>query len=279
MIPYPNIKPEIFSLGPVTVRWYGLMYVLGYAIGYWLLRNRARAGLITISYKACENLITYMIVGMLIGARITYALVYNWDFYSENFLQIFKIWEGGLSFHGAAIGMVAGCAVFARKHNLPFYMVTDMLAFGATPGLFFGRMGNFFNAELWGRPTDLPWGMVFPNDPEKLVRHPSQLYQGFTEGILLFVILLWVQNSTLKTGKFRLGLVGATFLVGYGTLRFLTEYAREPDKQLGFIVGNLSMGQILCSIMVLIGCGVFWHVFKTQPLFSPKSPSEKFLNS
>ncbi len=277
MISYPNIKPEIFSIGPITVRWYGLMYVVGYVLGYLMVRNRAQRGLLRVNYKACESFITYMIVGMLVGARVIYALVYNWDYYSENLLHVFRIWEGGLSFHGAAIGMIVASALFARAHKIPFYMVTDMLAIGATPGLFFGRMGNFFNAELYGRPTDFPLAMIFPTDPEKLPRHPSQLYQGLTEGILLFLFLWGLEKYTIKIGKYRTGLVGASFLIGYGVLRFITEFAREPDKQLGFVLGPLSMGQILCAIMVVAGIGVLIHVLRTEKYFIPKPQTQKEL--
>ena len=277
MIPYPEIKPEIFRLGPLAVRWYGLMYVVGYFLGFQILKQRCRWGLIKIGYNAAESMITHLIVGMLIGARLIYAFVYNWDYYSSSPFAIFKVWEGGLSFHGAAIGMIIACTIFARKHKLPFYQVTDALAIGAAPGLFFGRLGNFMNAELYGRKTDVPWAMVFPTDPEKLPRHPSQLYQAVTEGLLLATILFLMQDRLLKSHRYRDGIVGASFLIGYGLFRFVTEFAREPDKQLGFVLGPFSMGQLLCFIMVVAGALVMIHVFKSQTIRKIEPPDLKFL--
>jgi len=274
MIPYPNIKPEIFSIGPLSVRWYGLMYVVGYVIGFKLLQKRARQGLIRIRYAACESMITHIIIGMLLGARLVYALVYNWDYYSVNPLHIIRIWEGGLSFHGAALGMMVACAFFARKNKLRVYEVTDSLGYCAAPGLFFGRMGNFFNAELYGRATDVPWAMIFPTDKEQIPRHPSQLYQGITEGIVLFLVLFFYQRYLIKTGRLRHGLVGAMFLMGYGALRFGTEFFREPDAQLGFVLSSLSMGQVLCVLTVIAGIAMHLHSLKTMSVFKPKQQSE-----
>ncbi len=268
MISYPNIKPEIFSIGPLKLRWYGLMYVIGFFLGFYLLKKRAARGLIRIDYRACESFISYLIFGMLLGARLVYCLIYNWPQYSANPVEIFYVWEGGLSFHGAALGMVASCALFARKFKVPFYSVTDTLAFCAGPGLFFGRLGNFINGELYGRPTSVAWAMIFPRDEMQLPRHPSQLYEAFCEGLLIFVILYFLQKYLLENKKFRHGILGGTFLVLYGVGRFLVEYTREPDAQLGLFVNELfSMGQILCFLMILIGTAVLVHVFRTQKVF------------
>lgn len=279
MIPFPNLRPEIFSVGPLSVRWYGLMYVIGYMIGFQLLKRRAKAGLIRISYQTGESFVSYLILGMLIGARLTYALVYNWDYYSVNLLHIFRIWEGGLSFHGAALGMVVACVLFAKKHNLRFLEVADSLAFCSAPALFFGRMGNFINGELYGRVTDVPWAMVFPTDREHLLRHPSQLYQAFTEGILLSLLLVFYQRYLIKSKRFRFGLVGPMFLMGYGVLRFFVEYFREPDAQLGFVLGSLSMGQVLCALTFIVGLGVTIYSLKNMPVMAPKPPGQKFLTT
>jgi phosphatidylglycerol:prolipoprotein diacylglycerol transferase len=271
MLKYPAIDPEIFRIGFVSVRWYGVMYIIGYILGYQLLKRQIRKGLLKVSMDAGENLMTSLIVGMLIGARLVYVVVYNWEQFVQDPSEIYKVWNGGLSFHGAAIGMIVVCALFARKHKVPFYSVTDALAFGASPGLFFGRMGNFINGELWGRPSDVSWAMVFPRDPLGLARHPSQLYQGLTEGVLLFLFLYLQQKWMLKNGRYRVGITGASFLIGYGAQRFLTEYAREPDAQLGFVLGHLSMGQVLCLIMFFSGLVILRHVMTTQTIQNTKA--------
>jgi phosphatidylglycerol:prolipoprotein diacylglycerol transferase len=272
MIAYPTwLKPEIVTLGPLTLRWYGLMYVLGFFLGAWVLRIRARRGLFTVTYAQADLYVNYLFIGMLIGARLIYCTVYNWDQYSLSPIEILYVWQGGLSFHGALLGMVGASALFARKHRLPFYMVTDTLAITAPPGLFFGRWGNFINGELWGRPTDVPWAMVFPRDPSQLPRHPSQIYQSLTEGLLLFLILYGFQAWMLRTGRYRHGLIGGSFLLGYGVFRFCTEFFREPDAQLGLFSG-ISMGQILCLMMVVAGVGVLWHAMSKMPIFVPKAP-------
>ena len=279
MINYPSIRPEIFSYGWFAIRWYGVMYVIGYSVAYFVLRGQARRGIFKASYNAIESLISYNIVGMLLGARLAYTMIYNWDYYSMYPSHILKIWEGGLSFHGAAVGMIVACAMWGRSRGIPFYSVTDMLAFSSSSALFFGRMGNFINAELYGRPSDVPWAMIFPTDPLKIPRHPSQLYQALTEGILLFTILSLLQRSLIARGKYRYGLIGGSFLVGYGGLRFLTEFAREPDVQLGFVLGPLSMGQVLCAIMMASGIGVLIHATKASPLVVPTPPDAVFLNA
>ncbi len=272
---YPSISPEILSIGPISLRWYGMMYVVGYIIGYFLVKRQILKGILKVPLQAGENLMTFMIVGMILGARIVYALAYNWNYYSENLLEIFAVWKGGLSFHGAALGMIVVSAIFARKHKIHFYSVTDVLAFASTPGLFFGRMGNFINAELYGRVSDVSWAMIFPTDPLKLPRHPSQLYQGFTEGIILFVVLYLQQSYMLKKGIYRTGITGATYLIGYGLLRFLVEFTREPDAQLGFVVGAFSMGQVFCFVMIVSGVFVMNHVLKTQSVWAPVPNKEK----
>jgi phosphatidylglycerol:prolipoprotein diacylglycerol transferase len=277
MIPYPQISPTLVEFGPLGIRWYGLMYVTGFTLGYTLLKRRAREGLLKLSYAGIESFVTHLIIGMLLGARITYVLVYNWDVYREKLHEIFYIWQGGLSFHGALIGMTISCLIYSRKQKLPFYMVTDAFAFAAAPGLFFGRMGNFINAELYGRPTTVPWAMIFPTDPERLPRHPSQLYQGITEGVFLYFVLLWTQRRALREGRYRFGLLSAVFLIGYAIIRFLVEFTREPDAQLGFVLGSLSMGQILCALMGLAGVFVAWHHRQVGGVIVPKPPTQDFL--
>jgi phosphatidylglycerol:prolipoprotein diacylglycerol transferase len=252
-IPFPRIPPEIFRVGPIALRWYGVMYVVGYAVGIWLARRRVRRGLVPFGAEAIDALVGYLVVGMLVGARLVYVLVYDRPQYIAHPLDILAVWHGGLSFHGAVIGMFVACVVFARRKRVPFWSVLDTLAICGTPGLFFGRIGNFINAELYGRPTDVPWAMVFPTDPLRLPRHPSQLYEAFCEGIVLFLALRALERISLQHGWYRPGLLAGAFLVGYGVLRFLIEFTRQPDAQLGFVLGPFSMGQLLSVATIAAG--------------------------
>ena len=260
IIPYPNISPVAFRIGPVAVRWYGIMYLSGYVVGNAMAKRRSRRRLWTLDESAIDALIGYLVLGMLIGARLVYVLVYDWPAYRADPLRTFAVWQGGLSFHGAALGMATACVLFARRRRVPWRMVTDGLAVCATPGLFFGRIGNFINAELYGRPTNVPWAMVFPTDPLRVPRHPSQLYQALTEGVVLGLLLFWLQSRLARraaaTGRIRDGYLSAAFLVGYGVLRFFVEFTREPDSQLGFVLGPLSMGQLLCLLMIAAGMAI-----------------------
>jgi phosphatidylglycerol---prolipoprotein diacylglyceryl transferase len=255
-LPYPHISPDIIRIGPFALRWYGLMYVVGYVVGVRIARQRVRRGLTPFGVAEIDALVGYLVVGMLVGARLVYVVVYDRAEYLAHPLDVFAVWHGGLSFHGAVAGMLAACAVFARRRGLPFWDVADTLALAGTPGLFFGRIGNFINAELYGRPSDVPWAMVFPTDPQRLPRHPSQLYEAFCEGIVLFLLLRTLEGFAVRHGWYRPGLLSGAFLIGYGTLRFLIEFTREPDRQLGFVLGPLSMGQVLCSIMIVAGVAV-----------------------
>ena len=200
-----------------------------------------------LSKKEIGDLLTYCIIGLIIGARLGYCLFYNFFYYLHHPLKIFSVWEGGMSFHGGAIGVLIVGWIFAVRKNKPFLMLADMGALAAPIGLFFGRIGNFINAELYGRETNVAWGMVFP-DAGELPRHPSQLYEAFTEGLVLFLILLLLSRQKRPNGFFF-----GVFLSGYGLFRFLIEFYREPDPQLGFVLGPLTMGQLLCTAMVLMG--------------------------
>jgi len=273
MIAYPSISPEIFSIGSLSVRWYGLMYVIGYVIATAIAKSRVRRGLFRGTESDVDGLVTYLFVGMLLGARIFYAFVYNFDEYRFEPWRVLYVWQGGLSFHGAVVGMVSACALFARRHAKSFYQTTDLLAISAGPGLFLGRIGNFINGELYGRATDVPWAMIFPRDPLQTPRHPSQLYQGLTEGLLLWGILFAVQAYLLRRGRYRDGIIGPLFLIGYGIFRFLTEFAREPDAQLGFVLGSLSMGQVLCVLTALAGVATLWHSGTLHKPYVPQAPA------
>jgi phosphatidylglycerol:prolipoprotein diacylglycerol transferase len=252
-IPFPHISPELFRVGPFAIRWYGLMYVVGYVVGYRIMRGRIERGLVSLSQRDLDALIGYLVVGMLLGARLMYAIAYEPGHYLHDPAEFLRIWHGGLSFHGALIGITLASVLFARRHRVPFWQVADTLALAGTPGLFFGRVGNFINGELYGRVTTVPWAMVFPTDPQQLPRHPSQLYEAIGEGILLFLVLRLCERRAVVRGWYRPGMLAALFLIGYGTLRFLLEFTRQPDAQLGFVLGPFSMGQLFSAAMLIAG--------------------------
>jgi len=232
------------------------MYVVAYAVGVAIARRRIRSGIARFSEAALDSLVAYLVVGMLLGARLVYVFVYDPAHYAANPLDAVAIWHGGLSFHGAVLGMTTASLIFARRHQVPFWDVADTLALAGPPGLFFGRLGNFINGELYGRPSQLPWAMIFPSDPLHVPRHPSQLYEALCEGVLLGVLLFALQRRSLRHGWYRSGLLSGVFLIAYGVLRFLLEFTRQPDAQLGFIAGPFSMGQLLSSLMIAIGAAV-----------------------
>lgn len=238
------MDPIIFSLGPLEVRWYGAMYVIGFLVGAYILKYLAGKKFWPLPKEEIDKYITWIIGGMFIGARLFYIFLYNWDYYSVNLMDILAIWKGGLSFHGAVVGMCTATWLFARKHHLHFFQIGDCMAVAGSPGLFFGRMGNFINGELYGRVTDSWAGVVFPS-AGPFPRHASQLYEGILEGLVLFAILLIVY----KRQRFY-GVCSSTFLLGYGVFRFIVEFFREPDAQLGYYLGYFTMGQILCFLMV-----------------------------
>lgn len=274
-IPYPHISPEIFRIGPVVIRWYSVMYLVGYVVGHRLTLRRAKQGYVKMTADQVDAWIAYLVVGMLVGARLTYALVYHPGFYLDEPLELLKVWHGGLSFHGAVVGMVTACIVFARVHRVPVWEILDNMAYAGTPGLFFGRMGNFINGELYGRPTSLPWAMVFPADPLQVPRHPSQLYEALAEGIVLFLLLAATERWARRRGRYRPGLLTAGFLVGYGVLRFLIEFTRQPDAQLGLALGPLSMGQLLCLGMIVLSPVVLAFVYLRPATAEEPKPARR----
>ncbi len=242
-----DIDPAIFKLGALEVRWYGLMYVIGFMLGGYILRRLCRQGFLKFPEVRVDSLITHMLIGMFLGARLVYVFVYNWEYYSQNFFELFSVWKGGLSFHGALIGIMVSIYVFARKNGVHFLQVTDAVAIAGTPGLFFGRVGNFINGELWGSPSEVPWAVIFPSGGP-YPRHPSQLYEGILEGIVLFIIL-----SLMRKHMKQYGILTWVFVFGYGVFRFIVEFYRVPDSQLGyFFGGSVTMGQILCLIMIAV---------------------------
>ena len=268
-LPYPKISPDLIHIGPLRVRWYGLMYVLGYIVAGRLCRKRMAQGTLPLTQEGLDTFLTAMFVGMLLGARTMYVLVYDRSLLTG--IEWLKVWHGGLSFHGAALGMVIACGWTARHYKIPFHTLTDALALCATPGLAFGRIGNFINAELYGRPTDLPWAMVFPTDPQQVPRHPSQLYEMLGEGVILGSFLWWLEAKARREGWWRPGVGGSAFLIGYGIIRSLVELTRQPDAQIGFLAGGITMGQLLSSLMIISGILIAVFFVYRQPPQTPKA--------
>ena len=263
-IPYPRIPPELFRVGPIAVRWYGLMYLVGYIVGTRIPRQRARRGLLPLDDRGIDSWVGYLVAGMIVGARLTYIFVYDPRHFATDPLDAIAIWHSGLSFHGAILGMGLASLLFAWRRNVPFWTLADTIALAGTPGLFFGRIGNFINGELYGRATTVPWAMIFPADPLHLPRHPSQLYEAVAEGLVMFIILRALERRAVRDAWYRPGLLGGTFLVGYGVIRFLLEFTRQPDAQLGFVLGSFSMGQLLSSLMIVVGAGILYATHGKQ---------------
>ncbi|WP_028842200.1 MULTISPECIES: prolipoprotein diacylglyceryl transferase [Thermodesulfovibrio] len=253
MLPYPNINPEILKIGPLSIRWYGLMYLIGFLCSYLIVKSEIKRKGLKVEKDFLENLYFYLILGLLIGARIGYVLFYNLSYYIHNPLEVLAIWHGGMSFHGGLLGVIFSAWIFTKIKKFDFFTLTDMLVLTAPIGLGLGRIGNFINGELYGRVTDVPWAMIFP-EGGPLPRHPSQLYEAGLEGALLFVILWFLKDKLNKSG-----LISSLFLILYGIFRFVVEFFREPDPQIGYILGIFTMGQILCSIMILAGLGLFFY--------------------
>ena len=256
MINYPQIDPIIFALGPLKVRWYGLMYVLGFAAVYILVAYQIRKYQLKFIKDHFEDLNFTLIIGMILGARLGYVAFYNMSYYLQHPSEIVAIWQGGMSFHGALLGLIIANLLFCRKHDISFMKTTDLYVVTIPIGLGLGRIGNFINGELFGRVTEMPWGMVFPA-AGNMPRHPSQLYECLLEGVLLFIIL-WALKSAHYRFKWSSGTLFSIFLICYGLFRSFAELFREPDVQLGFLVGQLTMGQTLSSLMILAGITILF---------------------
>jgi phosphatidylglycerol:prolipoprotein diacylglycerol transferase len=249
---HPQIDPIAFSIGPLAVRWYGLMYLVGFAAAWWLGSKRIRQGKAPITRKQFDDLIFYAVLGVVLGGRLGYVLFYKPAHYAAHPLEIFAVWQGGMSFHGGLLGVILAMWIYARRQGIDFMRLMDFLAPLCPLGIAAGRLGNFINGELYGRVTDLPWGMVFRHAGDA-PRHPSQLYQFTLEGLALFVVLWWFSARPRPRGQ-----VSGLFLAGYGVFRFLAEFGREPDAFLGLLAFGLTMGQWLCVPMIAAGIGLFF---------------------
>ena len=255
---HPQFDPIAIKLGPLAIHWYGLTYLAAFGMFLWLANLRvaqrqfAETGW---SRKDVDDILFFGVLGVVLGGRLGYVLFYKPEYYAHNLLEVFAVWKGGMAFHGGLLGVIVAMAIFAKLRGRQFFEVTDLIAPCVPTGLAAGRIGNFINGELWGRVADpsLPWAMVFPQSGSPLSRHPSQVYQFFGEGLLLFVLLWFYARQPRKTGQ-----VSGMFLIGYGVFRFIAEYFREPDDFLGLRALGLSQGQWLCVPMVLAGV-VIWR--------------------
>ena len=256
MLVHPQFDPVALHLGPVSIRWYGLMYLAAFVAALLLGRHRIRTRPdLGMTLRDMDDILFYGVLGVILGGRLGYVMFYKPGYYLEHPLEIFAIWQGGMSFHGGFIGVLLALWVFARQRGRSWLSVTDFIAPLCPLGLALGRIGNFINGELPGRPTDLPWGMVFPHLGDGIARHPSQLYQAALEGVALFVVV-WLYSRRPRP----LGAPSALFLAGYGVFRFAVEFTRQPDDFLGLLALGLSMGQWLSLPMIFIGGAILWRV-------------------
>ena len=257
---FPEIDPVIFSIGPFAIRWYALAYIAGLVIGWRLMIKFASNPKSKISPEQVDDFLVWATLGVILGGRLGYVLFYKPDFYLYNPVEILKVWHGGMSFHGGFIGVVTAAFLFSKKHKLPTFELADMLAIAAPIGLFFGRIANFINGELYGRVSDVPWAVVFPNGGPA-PRHPSQLYEALLEGLLLFIIMMLFRQT--KIGQ-KPGFLTGMFFIGYALARGFVELFRQPDEYLGFLVGGATMGQLLSLPMIIIGAWLMVRAAKQK---------------
>tara|TARA_B100001939_G_C16913609_1_gene605825 strand:+ start:250 stop:1032 length:783 start_codon:yes stop_codon:yes gene_type:complete len=242
-----NFDPVAIQIFSIEIRWYSLAYIIGILLG-WILSKRFFIANVELKEKF-DDFLTFVILGIIIGGRLGYVILYNPNYYLDNLIDIFKIWEGGMSFHGGLIGVVLASFYFAKKNNQNFFIYLDVISIVAPIGIFFGRIANFINSELYGAETNLPWAVQFIKI-DNLYRHPTQLYEAIFEGLILFLILIYLRNKGLMKIT---GLMSGIFLICYSIFRFMIEFLRVPDEQIGYLLFNLTMGQIISCIFFLIG--------------------------
>ena len=266
VLPYPHINPVLVSIGPFAIRWYALAYIVGIIAGWFYARaiivsQKVWGGPAPITVVDFDDFIIWITLGIILGGRIGYVLFYNLPHFAAHPAQILELWTGGMSFHGGVLGCVVATVAFAWRRGLPMLSLGDVTTAVAPIGLFLGRLANFINDELWGRPTDVPWAMIFPSGGP-IPRHPSQLYEAALEGILLLIVLgVLVRLGALR----RPGMVTGVAAIGYGMARIFCEFFREPDPQLGFLWGGLTMGMLLCVPLILAGIAALAVAFSRQP--------------
>ena len=248
-----NFDPVAFQILSLEIRWYSLAYIFGIVLG-WLLCKKVFIKNSSINEKF-DDYITYLIIGIIVGGRLGYIIFYNFDYYTSNVLDVFKIWEGGMSFHGGLLGIITASILFANKHKQSSFVYMDLVSLVAPIGIFFGRVANFINSELYGIPTEVPWAVKFIQ-VDNLSRHPSQLYEAILEGIILFALLLYFRKKNYLEKP---GLISSLFLIFYSIFRFTIEFFRVPDQQLGYLIFDLSMGQIISLLFILLGITLFYY--------------------
>ncbi len=259
MLVHPQFDPVALHLGPVQIHWYGLTYLVAFGLFLWLAARRVKLPWFADAgwtRRDVEDMLFYGVLGVVLGGRLGYALFYKPDVYLTNPAEILAVWRGGMAFHGGLLGVILAMALFARSRARPFLQVMDVVAPCVPTGIAAVRIGNFINGELWGRAADasLPWAMAFPQSGSMAPKHPSQIYQAALEGLLLFVLLWWYAQQPRARGQ-----VAAAFVFGYGVLRFVGEFFREPDSFLGLLALGMSMGQWLCVPMIVVGAGLWWY--------------------
>ncbi len=258
MITFPQIDPILFQIGPLAIRWYGLMYLLGFGAAYMLIRHLATLRNLALTKDGVSDLLFYGVLGVVLGGRLGYVLFYNPSQYFSRPLEIFAVWQGGMSFHGGLLGVVVASVIFCWRRKLPILLTGDIVVTSATIGLGLGRVGNFINGELWGRVTEQPWGIIFPGGGP-LPRHPSQLYEAALEGLVLFIILYFLHRRKVTEG-----VPFFCFFIGYGLFRFLVEFVRQPDAHLGFLWGGATMGQLLSLPMIVFGLTGCFYLYRRR---------------
>lgn len=257
MIIHPQFDPVALQLGPLAIRWYALSYIVGFVLFMWLGRYRIKKGGTPFTVEMLDDFLTWGVLGVILGGRLGFVLFYQPEYYLAHPADIVKVWNGGMSFHGGFLGVLAASWLFARKNGLKWLQVLDFIAPLVPLGLASGRIGNFINGELWGRPTDVPWGMVFPGTHDGIPRHPSQLYEAGLEGIVLFLAIWFYSAKPRRSGQ-----VSGLFLILYGVFRSLVELVRQPDGQVNFLIGEITMGQALSLPMILLG---LWLMLRRGP--------------
>ena len=256
-----NLDPILLSFGFLSIRWYSLSYIFGILLGWWLgkriINHILKISDLKFKLKEFDDLITYIIISIIIGGRLGYVIFYNLDYFISNPIDIFKVWEGGMSFHGALIGIIIGTYLFSSKKNIPVFFFLDVIACVSPIGIFLGRIANFINGELIGKVTTVSWSVIFPT-VDSLSRHPSQLYEALLEGVVLFFIL----NKIIFKKVYKMGTCSYLFLIYYGVFRIISEFFREPDAQLGYLLNLFSMGTFLSFLMILVG--IFLKIFREK---------------
>jgi len=261
MLPYPQIDPVALAIGPLKIHWYGLMYLIGIGAAWLILSRRLNRFDPTWTKEKLSDLVFWVAMGVIVGGRLGYVLFYDLSAYIANPLLIFEVWKGGMAFHGGLIGVMLAVWGFGKRNGKSFFQIMDFIAPVVPIGLGAGRIGNFINAELWGKASDVPWAMIFPTDPQQLARHPSQLYQFALEGVALFLILWLYSRKPRPTMA-----VSGMFALFYGIFRFIVEFVRVPDAQLGYLAfGWVTMGQILCIPMIAGGLLLIWWAYHRDP--------------